>query len=212
MGKKQGKAARQRILSTAEKLFSQKGYDATSVDEIAQKARVNKALIYYYFKNKEAIKKILFNNIIDDVRAMIGNTFFMSIDNENQEVMYQQKFKGMVNFLENHRGLLVIMFMESLKANDKNLSLFRCADIIINNEVNGIIKNIKAQHPEIKVDKKYLLVHEFFTGFIPIIIFVIFHDKWAEYFNFQNDKLFKSFLQAFERSHLASHFRSHNEK
>ena len=53
MVKKQEKTTRQRILSTAEKLFSVKGYDATSVDEIAKKANVNKALIYYYFKNKE---------------------------------------------------------------------------------------------------------------------------------------------------------------
>jgi len=205
MGKKQEKVAKQRILGTAEKLFSEKGYDATSVDEISRKARVNKALIYYYFENKEAIKQSLFEYIIAEVRAMITDTF-MSIDNKNEDNIFLEKFKRMVQFLENHRGLIAIMFMESLKANDKTFSLFQCADIIINNEIDGIIKNIRDYHPEIKVDTKDLMVHEFFTGFIPIIVFVLFRKKWAAYFNYSDKKLFKSFVEAFKQSHLASHF------
>ncbi len=46
---------RQEIIDAAEKVFFAKGYDKVTMDEIAQKAEVNKALLYYYFKNKETL-------------------------------------------------------------------------------------------------------------------------------------------------------------
>jgi AcrR family transcriptional regulator len=46
---------RKDIIKAAEKVFFAKGYDQVTMDEIAQEAEVNKALLYYYFKNKEAL-------------------------------------------------------------------------------------------------------------------------------------------------------------
>lgn len=46
---------RQEIIDAAEKVFFAKGYDKVTMDEIANKAEVNKALLYYYFKNKETL-------------------------------------------------------------------------------------------------------------------------------------------------------------
>ena len=43
------------LIDAAEKLFFEKGYDNVTMDEIAEEAEVNKALLYYYFKNKEAL-------------------------------------------------------------------------------------------------------------------------------------------------------------
>lgn len=47
----QGK--QQRILSSAEKIFSQEGYDKATISKIAQTANVAEGTIYDYFKNKE---------------------------------------------------------------------------------------------------------------------------------------------------------------
>jgi len=46
---------RQNIISAAVKLFWQKGYDGTSVQDIYDAAKVNKATIYYYFENKAVL-------------------------------------------------------------------------------------------------------------------------------------------------------------
>ena len=43
---------RGRIVRAAVDEFARHGFDATGVDRIARRARVNKALIYYYFRNK----------------------------------------------------------------------------------------------------------------------------------------------------------------
>jgi len=45
----------ERILSSAEKLFAEKGYDGTSIKEICDDARVNIASINYHFESKESL-------------------------------------------------------------------------------------------------------------------------------------------------------------
>ena len=50
---------RTEILLTAEELFSDKGFDGTSVRDIAQKAGVNLAMISYYFGSKEKLLEAL---------------------------------------------------------------------------------------------------------------------------------------------------------
>ncbi|AEC02834.1 TetR/AcrR family transcriptional regulator [Parasphaerochaeta coccoides] len=60
----------ERILTAATELFSQKGFDATSVNEIAALAGVNKALIYYYFPSKDALLGSIVRKLTDHVDAM----------------------------------------------------------------------------------------------------------------------------------------------
>jgi AcrR family transcriptional regulator len=43
------------ILEVANELFNEKGYSATTLEEIADKAELGRATLYYYFKNKEEI-------------------------------------------------------------------------------------------------------------------------------------------------------------
>ena len=47
--------SRKRILKASRKLFSQKGYEETMMEDIANKAEVSKATIYNYFPNKESL-------------------------------------------------------------------------------------------------------------------------------------------------------------
>ena len=58
---------RKRILAAACDEFGAHGFDATTVDRIARRAKVNKAMIYYHFSNKRA----LYTCIIRDVFAPI---------------------------------------------------------------------------------------------------------------------------------------------
>jgi TetR/AcrR family transcriptional regulator len=46
---------RSRILATAADEFAARGFAATSVDRIARRARVNKAMIFYYFSSKREL-------------------------------------------------------------------------------------------------------------------------------------------------------------
>jgi len=59
--------ARTRILAAALREFSAHGLAGARTDTIAASARVNKALLYYYFKNKESLYAAAFESVIDRV-------------------------------------------------------------------------------------------------------------------------------------------------
>ena len=59
---------RSRILAAAAAEFGASGFAATTVDRIALRARVNKAMIYYHFKDKRA----LYASILRTIWSTIG--------------------------------------------------------------------------------------------------------------------------------------------
>jgi AcrR family transcriptional regulator len=59
---------RHRILAAAADEFGACGFDATTIDRIARRARVNKAMIYYHFPSKRA----LYTAIVRDVFSPIS--------------------------------------------------------------------------------------------------------------------------------------------
>jgi len=60
-----------KILDASIKVFSKKGYDLATIDEIARKARVSKGTVFFYYKNKDnliekaAIKSVPVQEITD---------------------------------------------------------------------------------------------------------------------------------------------------
>lgn len=47
---------REEILDAAEAVFADKGMDAATMDQVAKAARVSRALVYVYFRDKEALQ------------------------------------------------------------------------------------------------------------------------------------------------------------
>jgi len=54
-----GKQRREQLLDVARGLFARRGYDATSVEEIAAKAGVSKPVVYEHFGGKEGIYAVV---------------------------------------------------------------------------------------------------------------------------------------------------------
>ena len=46
---------RERLLQAAEELFIERGFDGVSINDVALRARTTKALVFYYFKNKQEL-------------------------------------------------------------------------------------------------------------------------------------------------------------
>ena len=70
--------ARQAILAAADELFCERGYDATTTREIADRSGVNKALIHYYFKTKEA----LFESVLDQYYERLAEVVLGALSSE----------------------------------------------------------------------------------------------------------------------------------
>jgi len=63
---------RSHILDVAEELFSEYGFEGTSVRDLARKAKVNIAMISYYFGSKEQLMKVLIQNRAGAFREQIA--------------------------------------------------------------------------------------------------------------------------------------------
>jgi outer membrane protein len=57
---------RQRLLDAGLKLFANRGYAGTPVQDIAEEARVTKPTLYYYFGNKEGLFQALVDQAMDE--------------------------------------------------------------------------------------------------------------------------------------------------
>jgi AcrR family transcriptional regulator len=59
------------IIETAERLFADKGFDGTSVRDIADEAGINVAMISYYFGSKEKLMEAIFEVRIGHVKMRV---------------------------------------------------------------------------------------------------------------------------------------------
>lgn len=94
-------AARDQILDAAEGLFAQRGFDPTTIKQIGAEAKLNPALLYYYFGSKEELYKAVFQRIVtglaargteaietaaapaEAIRALVGTQVEFLLDNPN---------------------------------------------------------------------------------------------------------------------------------
>jgi AcrR family transcriptional regulator len=67
------------ILSVAEQLFAEKGFDGTSVREIAKIAKINVAMISYYFGSKEKLLESIVLNRIGSMGLHLENLIHEAI-------------------------------------------------------------------------------------------------------------------------------------
>ncbi|WP_457745266.1 TetR/AcrR family transcriptional regulator [Sulfurimonas sp.] len=67
-------ATKAKILHDAMLLFSKNGYDATTADDIATSCGVNKAMIFYYFKNKAGLYEAVMQHVLDAIHQEILTT------------------------------------------------------------------------------------------------------------------------------------------
>ena len=56
---------RRQILAAATELFSHSGYHGVTVDAIAQRAGISKGNLYWYFKSKQEIFQLLFDDLAE---------------------------------------------------------------------------------------------------------------------------------------------------
>jgi len=64
-----GKERREQLLAVSRTLFAEKGFDGTSVEEIATRAKVSKPVVYEHFGGKEGIYAVVVDR---EIEALLG--------------------------------------------------------------------------------------------------------------------------------------------
>jgi len=109
---------KEKILTTAYTLFSLKGFESCSMNDIAKEANVNKASIYYHFPSKEGVYEAVIKGILEGFYQRV----FTAVEKEQtaQSKLYAFIYAFGENF-KNNQHMAPLMLRE-LASNGENLS------------------------------------------------------------------------------------------
>ena len=68
-----GSETRETILTTAERLFAEKGFAGCSIADICGEVGIAKPSLFHHFKNKQQLYAVLLSGISDELRPLIDN-------------------------------------------------------------------------------------------------------------------------------------------
>jgi TetR/AcrR family transcriptional regulator, cholesterol catabolism regulator len=71
---------REEILDTAARLFSERGYEATSMSDLAEELGVTKPAIYYYISNKDELLSALFDRSLSQLERNLDSARDATLD------------------------------------------------------------------------------------------------------------------------------------
>ncbi len=187
--------SKQKILKAAEEIFGDKGFDGARVDEIAAKAGVNKALIYYYFDGKEKILEELIRLNMED--ALEIKASYLQGINSISDIDFEEAYGLLPEFLREKRLFLKIMGMEALKNHPKDASIFSFLDPILSYSLQ------KMEELGVKFeDAVYIQMIAFFFGMLPLCSFYALGEKWAEYYHVDEEEAERRFMEAYKEMYV----------
>lgn len=190
--------AKQRILSTAVRIFAQKGFNGSRVDQIAKAANVPKSLIYYHFKSKDAILDELVENCLAQYGQIMESVAEETAGQSGTDELLERIRTVYWKFLEENEDVVRVMSMESLKKDSPRAGLaFKFAELLIDTEKQYIRKISRIPRDE----ETEHLVAEFFTSQIPVVLFFCLRDTFSQRFNIDKQTLSGQFLKAYDATY-----------
>lgn len=114
----------QKIMDAALEVFSELGYSGARVDEIARRAGVNKAMIYYRIGDKHTLYTEVVHRLFSDIASSIKESIDESASPEERLKLY---IRGLAGTVAAHPYLPGIM-MRELASGGINLNEFVAGD------------------------------------------------------------------------------------
>jgi AcrR family transcriptional regulator len=110
------------ILLVAENLFAEKGFDGTSVRNIAKEAKINIAMVSYYFGSKERLLESLVIFRTKDLKLQIENLLVADLD---PVAKINKLIAIYINRINSNKGIFRILHFEmATKKKELNIKSF----------------------------------------------------------------------------------------
>lgn len=118
---RKGTALKAKILDTAHVMFSDKGYDKTSVNDIIHKLSISKGAFYHYFKSKD--------EILDEI--------IMDYTTEVVDMLYEIVYDSSLNGLEKYKK----MFSETQAHRKQNAEKYSFLSLLLLKQGNLLFRH-----------------------------------------------------------------------
>ncbi|MFC6334032.1 TetR/AcrR family transcriptional regulator [Paenibacillus septentrionalis] len=102
---------KQSIIDAAIELFSEKGYEATSIQEITERCGISKGAFYLHFKSKDELILAIVDYIINKFGSIIDRVVRSEVDHKHKLFLY---YASIFEFIASQRSFAMIFISENI--------------------------------------------------------------------------------------------------
>ncbi len=161
------KKTKENILNTSLKLFAEKGFQGTSISDIAKAAKISKGLAYNYFESKQKIIEAIFEQLFKEGEKFIKIMDTVDDPYEKLKLIIEFTFK----YYEENEELWMLyasfMFQPAVMEEGKKLSTEFNQKYLY--KMEAIFEDLGFKNPQMEI--------RFFGGLLDGIGFDYFFDK-----------------------------------
>ena len=188
---------REEIIHAAERVFFTRGFEKSTMDDVADKAELSKGTLYLYFKSKEDLHMavarkaiLLLNKITDGVKELGGNAF--------EKLIHMGR--ACIAFSESHPDhMKAIMTLEGFDFKEVSISMKEMQAMIFNESPVGIVVQIVEQGVKEKLIRSDiaapLIAHTLWMQMLSVIRFVSMKKNLLEMLNLSPAKVYESHFE-----------------
>jgi TetR/AcrR family transcriptional regulator len=154
-----------RILAAAAGEFAARGFAGARVDRIARRARVNKAMLYYHFRSKQALYDALLRRTFAEAAARVRAIAAADLPPADK---IDQVIAGIAAFVEEHEHFPAIMLRE-IAEGGAHLDAATLAELAA---VPRAVGAIVADGVKRRVFRRVDPIAAYFTMFPPIVFYL----------------------------------------
>ena len=188
---KKSLSTEEKILEAAKTVFHRKGFEGARMQEIADEAGINKALLHYYFRTKE--------NLFDSVfRAAFREIFTKLFTTVDANIPLEDKLKNLINeyisFLQENAYIPGFILAELNQNPEKIIEVFKSAQV----SPLMLFERIKKSVSDEKLGKTD--VREMFINILALCIFPIVARPMLQHILEFSDKEYDQFIEKRKKS------------
>ena len=102
----------EKILEAAQGVFVEKGFEGATMQEIADRAAINKAALHYYFRSKEKLFEIIFGLVFKNMLIKLGGIIDLELPFEKK---LEKLITEYVNFFSINFSIVSFIVSEVIK-------------------------------------------------------------------------------------------------
>lgn len=183
--------ARERIWAVAQEEFAAKGLAGARVDEIARRAAVNKAMIYYYFKSKENLLRLIISDFFGELlklKASLHDGGCM------QDESYRRYVFGKIyDFLRQRKSVIRIILREMARGEAEAEEII----FLLGPLSDLIAERLSEMGFRVGPGKAKIIIQSIFFGLVPLLMYVMIEEKLAGYLGTDTEKMLAGFHEEF---------------
>ncbi|AGF71969.1 hypothetical protein A605_04805 [Corynebacterium halotolerans YIM 70093 = DSM 44683] len=134
-----GKERREQLISIGRAVFAERGFEGTSVEEIAQRAGVSKPVVYEHFGGKEGLYAV----VVDREMLHLERVITESLEKGRSRVRIEQAVIALLTYVEEETDGFLILVRDSVPGQDRSYSTLLNTAV---GQVSHILANSFTRH------------------------------------------------------------------